>query len=312
VTLAPDLPGLRAFAPPDLPRVLVFVGECCAMTDFSGCFHPGDIGHFISSTLRGRDPSQHLFFTEAGNGQINALVWIYPARISGFEVMIHPNQRGGDLETRLIEWAENAVIALLQAESADSKEISTEVMDGDLARISALKQRGFEPEAQPSMMFTMRLLDVPIAVPVLPEGFSIRPVAGEDEAALVAEAHSSAFHSNRTPEDYLKIMRSPAFDIQHELVVVVPDGRFAAFTVVWFDPVSQSGLFEPVGCHADFQRMGLTRALMYEGMRRMVAQGMKTAAVVHETDNPASAGLYASVGFTPKYTITSFRKIIQA
>lgn len=312
VTLAPDVLGLRAFAPPDLPRVLAFVGECCAMTDFSGCFHPGDIGHFISSTLRGRDPSQHVFFTEADDGQLSALVWIYPARISGFEVMIRPSQRSDELETRLIEWAENAVLALRQAESADPTEMSTEVMDSDLARARALKQRGFEPEATPSMMFTTRSLDVPIPAAVLPEGYRIRPVAGEGEAALVAEAHSSAFRSNRTPEDYLNVMRSPAFDIEHELVVVAPDGRFAAFIVVWTDALSGSGLFEPVGCHADFQRMGLTRALMYEGMRRMIAQGMKTAAVVHHTDNPASTGLYASVGFTPKYAITSFKKPIQA
>jgi GNAT superfamily N-acetyltransferase len=306
------LPGLRAFQPDDLPRVLEFVGTCCVITDFCGCFHPGDISHFLSNTLRGRDPSQHLFFMEDDNRRINALVWIYPARISGFEVMVHPSQRSADLETQLIEWAENGVTALLQAENSDSKEITTEVMDCDLARISALRQRGFEPEAQPSMMFTMRSLDVPIPVPVLPQGFSIRPVAGEHEAALVADVHSGAFNSNWTPEEYLKVVRSPGFDIERERVVVAPDGRFAAFTIIWFDPVSRRALFEPVGCHPDFQRMGLTRTLMVDAMHEMRSQGMTTAAVVHHTDNPASTGLYASVGFTPKYAITSFKKTIQA
>jgi mycothiol synthase len=311
VSASRDLPGLRAYAPQDLERVLEFVGECCALTDFCGCFHPGDISHLISSTLRGRDPSQHLFFTEDGNGQINALVWIYPARISGFEVMIHPNQRGGDLETRLIEWAENAVIALLQVENSDSKEITTEFMDGDLARDSALRQRGFEPEAQPGMMVTMRSLDVPIPAPVLPQGFSIRPVAGEHEAPLLAEVHSGAFNSNWTADEYARVMQSPAFEIERELVVVAPDGRFAAFLIYWIDPVTKSGLFEPVGCHPDFQRKGLTRALMYEGMRRMVVHGMTTAIVLHEVDNPASSALYASAGFSPKYSITDFRKTMQ-
>lgn len=310
--LAPDLPGLRAYAPEDLPRVLEFVGTCCVLTDFGGSFHSGDIAHFISNTLRGRDPSQHLFFTEDANGQISALVWVHPPRSSGFEVMIHPRQRNADFEVQLIEWAENAAIALLQAENTVSKQIATEVVDGDHVRASALQQRGFEPEAQPSMMFTTRSLNIPIPPSILPEGFSIRPVAGEHEVALVAEVHSSAFNSGWQPEEYLKVMRSPAFDIHRELVVVAPDGRFAAFTVLWFDPVSKSGLFEPVGCHVDFQRKGLTRALMYEGMRRMLAQGMTTAIVLHHTDNPASTGLYASVGFMPKYATTSFKKTIQA
>ena len=35
------LPGLRAFQPDDLPRVLEFFGTCCAVTNFSDGFHPG-------------------------------------------------------------------------------------------------------------------------------------------------------------------------------------------------------------------------------------------------------------------------------
>lgn len=306
------LPEVHAFQPEDLRRVLDFAGTCCAITDFESGFHPGDISHFLSNGLRGRDPSQHVFFTEDDAGQITALVWVQTPRSPGFEVMIHPNRRGGSFETQVVEWAENAAIALAQAENADAKAISTEIADSDLARMRVLQQRGYVPEAEPFMMFTARSLDVPLPETVLPEGFSIRPVAGEHEVGLVASVHSGAFNSNWTDESYLKVMRSPAFDIERELVVVAPDGRFAAFTVLWFDPISQSALFEPVGCHPDFQRRGLTRALMHEGMRRMVAQGMKTAIVAHHTDNPASSGLYASLGFTPKHAITSYTKTIQA
>jgi ribosomal protein S18 acetylase RimI-like enzyme len=306
------LPELHAFQTDDLRRVLDFAGTCCAITDFESGFHPGDISHFISNSLRGRDPSKHVFFTEDEQGQITVLVWVQTPRYPGFEVMIHPNQRGGDFEAQVVEWAENAAIALAQAENADAKAISTEIADSDAARINVLIQRGYEPDAEPFMMFTTRSLEVPIPESVLPEGFSIRPVAGEHEVALVSEVHDGAFNSKWQPDEYLKVMRSPAFDIERERVVVAPDGRFAAFTVLWFDPISQSALFEPVGCHPDFQRRGLTRALMYEGMRRMVAQGMKTAIVAHLTDNPASSGLYASLGFAPKRAITSYTKTLQA
>jgi ribosomal protein S18 acetylase RimI-like enzyme len=106
------------------------------------------------------------------------------------------------------------------------------------------------------------------------------------------------------------VKRTPGFHIDRELVVVAPGGRFAAFLIYWLDPVSKSGLFEPVGCHPDYQRLGLASALMYEGMRRMLAQGMTMAIVLHQPaqKNLASAALYRSVGFNLRYTITDYRK----
>ena len=103
-------------------------------------------------------------------------------------------------------------------------------------------------------------------------------------------------------------MRTPGFQIDHELVVVAPDGRFAAFIIIWLDPISRTGLFEPVGCHRDFQRRGLTSALMYEGMRRMRAAGMETAIVCYHADNVSGVPLYRSVGFQMRYEITEYRK----
>ena len=298
---APGVDGLRPYQPEDLDRVLRFVGECCAQTDFCGGLHPGDIGHAISNTLRGRDVDKHLYLCEDGQGKVIALLLIHPARSAGFELVVDPAYRSSDLET---EWL--AVGSRLAFGVADN--IGTEVMNCEVTRRDALLSLGFTADEAPSMMFTMRSLDVLIPEVVLPEGFTIRSVAGEQEAALLGEVHSGAFGSNWPPGEYLNVMRSPAFEIERELVVVAPDGRFAAFLVYWIDPVSQAGLFEPVGCHPDFQRRGLTKALMYEGMRRMTARGMKTAAVLHHTDNLASTALYRSVGFEPKYMITTYRK----
>jgi ribosomal protein S18 acetylase RimI-like enzyme len=122
--------------------------------------------------------------------------------------------------------------------------------------------------------------------------------------------HDSAFTPKWAGGAYLPVVRTPGYAIERELVVVAPDGRFTAFLVYWLDPLSRSGLFEPVGCHSDFRRRGLTTALLYEGMRRMVAQGMRTAIVNHHTDNLAAAALYRSVGFQTVYAITDYRKLM--
>src|SRR6185369_6347344 len=110
-----------------------------------------------------------------------------------------------------------------------------------------------------------------------------------------------------TPEEYLRTMRTPGFDPERELVVVAPDGQLVAFLIYWPDPVSKSGLFEPVGCAKEFQRRGLTRALMYEGMRRMVTAGMDYAKVLHvlDADSPTSGLFYKAVGFSPLYDYCS-------
>jgi ribosomal protein S18 acetylase RimI-like enzyme len=183
-------------------------------------------------------------------------------------------------------------------------------MECDRLRRDVLASRGYVAEAEPDHYLTMQSLQGEIPASVLPAGFSIRPVAGEHEADAVQAVHEGAFRRNWQPGEYLQVMRSPSFQIERELVVVAPDGRFAAFLIYWIDPISRSGLFEPVGCHPDFQRRGLTRALMYEGMRYMVARGMTTALVLHAAPdkNPASGALYRSVGFSPKYASRDYRR----
>ncbi len=91
--------------------------------------------------------------------------------------------------------------------------------------------------------------------------------------------------------------QSPVYDCEHDIIVVAPDGRVAAFCVFWLDPVNKVGLFEPVGTHPDFQRKGMGRALMLESLRRVKAQGMETAIVCADHDNAAAQRLYESVGF---------------
>jgi mycothiol synthase len=144
----------------------------------------------------------------------------------------------------------------------------------------------------------------------LPSGFSIRSVAGYHEAALLAEVHNGAFNPKWTPEDYLKVMQTSGFDIEREMIVIAPGGQFAAFTVYWLDPITKSGLFEPVGCHKDFRQKGLTKALMYAAMQRMKDAGMETALVGYKPDNKAATKLYASVGFKQHCEFMTYSKTI--
>ena len=185
-----------------------------------------------------------------------------------------------------------------------------EVSAGDAIHERILARLGYSATGAPGLLYTARSLRDPIPDKPLPDGFSMRPVAGEQEAALVAEVHNGAFTPKWDAEKYLDVMRTPGFQIDHELVVVAPDGRFAAYVIIWLDPISRSGYFEPVGCHRDFQRRGLTSALMYEGMRRMRAAGMETAIVRYSVDNVSGVPLYRSVGFQTRYETIEYRKLM--
>ncbi len=297
----------------ELPRILQFVGECNVLADYWGCLHPGDICHFLSNSLRGRELEKHFYIYEDSGGKILGIVLLYPARYSAFDVLVHPQHRSNELESSLIAWGEQQTRALLQAAGSDISWIGSDVMDCDTTRRDILQTQGYVSPGEPAFYYTTRSLQEPVPASMLPGGFTMRSVAGEDEAEAVQAVHAGSFGSIWQPGEYLDVMRTPGFHIDRELVVVAPGGRFAAFLIYWTDPVSKSGLFEPVGCHQDFQRQGLARALMYEGMRRMIAQGMTTAVVKHQPaqQNPAAAALYRSAGFSLRYTITDYRKQIE-
>lgn len=81
-----------------------------------------------------------------------------------------------------------------------------------------------------------------------------------------------------------------------DLVVGAPNGDIAAFTTVWFDDATRSGMFEPVGTVPEHQRKGLGKAVMLGGLRRLKPVGATTAYV--GTHSEIANRLYTSVGFT--------------
>src|SRR5690348_17651303 len=93
---------LRPYRPEDLPAVLAFTGECNARTGGCGYQHPGDVVHLMSNGLRGRELDRHIHLYETPDGVLQALVLIYPARSSGYDLLVSPNLRGGTLEQGLL------------------------------------------------------------------------------------------------------------------------------------------------------------------------------------------------------------------
>ena len=94
------------------------------------------------------------------------------------------------------------------------------------------------------------------------------------------------------------VMTSPTYRRDLDIVAVAPDGTIAAYCIVWLDSANAHGVFEPVGCRSSHQRQGLSREVLFEGMRRIKALGARTASVASSPTSIAANRLYASAGFT--------------
>jgi predicted acetyltransferase len=86
-----------------------------------------------------------------------------------------------------------------------------------------------------------------------------------------------------------------------DLFVVAPNGDYASFCTVWIDERNRYGNIEPVGTHVDNRKLGLARALLLEGFRRMAQHGCNRSYM--DSNNE----FYAKVGFRPTpYTFSQW------
>ena len=89
--------------------------------------------------------------------------------------------------------------------------------------------------------------------------------------------------------------QAPLFRPDLEIMVKCDDGTLTSFCVVWYDERTSAGMFEPVGTHPDYERLGLGRAILLEGLRRLKAIGSKRAYV--ESYGNDRKAFYSSAGF---------------
>lgn len=217
--------------------------------------------------------------------------WLSGDRV---DAMVHPHYR--EIEEELFVWAEEQR-AISGPDENVPLTISTGVDETDEGRKAILSRRGYEKQDS-FLNFRNRSLTDTLPERPLAEGYTVRDMRGDADIEKRVEAHFSAFApSKMTVEKHRAVMQSPTYRPDLDLVAVAPDGSYAAFCIVWLDEGNQLGVFEPVGCHVDHQRRGLSAAVMAEGMRRARALGAGTICVLSEGDEAGPNRLYESLEF---------------
>lgn len=132
----------------------------------------------------------------------------------------------------------------------------------------------------------------------LPEGFAL-----VDRTQRQGTAHPMRERNGAAVAE--RLARCSLYDPALDLAVETADGRVAGYSLYWFDPTTKVGLVEPVRTGDEFQRRGLARAMLAEGIDRLFARGARRVKVSYETD--AAGELYRGFGFLPTSSTTWYR-----
>ena len=208
---------------------------------------------------------------------------------------IHPGIRTWEAEAIVIEWGESRLHQIAE-ETNSHFPFNISAYAHEVDRITFLEGLGYTRWENHLVLLSRSL--VALTEPHLPEGFTIRSLAGEPELASYAELHRAAFNSTTMTADWRqRTLHAPLYNPALDLVVVAPDDRLAGFCIWWYSPESKLAQIEPLGVHPDFQHLGLSQALMAEGFKRVAAHGAETALVESYSFNQAALRTYGSAGF---------------
>lgn len=137
--------------------------------------------------------------------------------------------------------------------------------------------------------------------PVLPEGFLFL-TAGDVSVAQAVKAHRDAWpRSTFTETAFERVRQTWPYRADLHALIKAPGGTLVASAIIWFDDVTRTAEFEPVGTHPDFRRQGLGTALQLHGMHLAKAAGAEQmlVACLGAAAHPAARNMYYGVGFRP-------------
>lgn len=296
---------VRSYVEADLSRLQAALATWIQAAGPCGYCHAGELAQRIYAHLRGREAAGELVQVWEDDGEIVGVA-LNGRFGNAFDLFASPAARG-ERELAMLQASAETTLRLMGERRREAPTIISDVFSCDETRRALLERLGFT-EYRIWDHITERGLAGPLPEPALPAGFTIRPATWDDAAGLAA-ARNSAFGTDWTAELYrAAFMARPGYRAARELVVVAPDGRIAAFTILWLDPLNKVGQFEPVGAHRDFQRRGLAKALMLAGLRELQRLGMRTATVEHDATNIAASALYRSLGFEKRYETLGYRR----
>lgn len=266
----------------------------------AGHLHAGDVVWGLFQNV-GIVPSERVRLFERADGELAGFVLLYPP--GHFMAEVHPVAPdpaavlGG-----MTVWAEAHLTEAATGSDEPLEAVTTELASTDRVTAGWLTGLGYAPTGEADFQLYHQPLDREIPPVAVPEGATVRAVDGTSEAEIAArvELHREVWAPSKfTLEGYRRLRERPVYRPDLDLVSVTPEGELAAYAIVWWDGLSRTGLFEPVGAAERHRGRRYASAVMVEGLRRLRALGASDAVVGCATrpESEPARRLYASTGF---------------
>jgi ribosomal protein S18 acetylase RimI-like enzyme len=282
----------------DLIDMQSLLMEARSQTDDWRYAHVGELIFNFFMIASHLDPHKHI------------RLWYDAGKLVGFAMLgedpsldwqVLPAYEWCGIEDQAMAWGENLVAELRRG---DLKKWGGAIVSGarqdNHQRFAFLEQHGFHPGGEFSEVNMLRSLDEPIPDSVIPAGYEIRSMSGEDiarRAEIQHEVWQPWTVGNVSEKDYACFMQLPGYQRDLDIIALTSDGAIVSYVNCWIDPVNKIGDFGPVGASPAHRRKGLTRAVLLEGLRRMHTYGMERVCVSTGISNIPAKNLYESIGF---------------
>ena len=215
------------------------------------------------------------------------------------DYFIQVNPAYSFLEREIVKWIERHRLEKKKDPNRKEK-LRIHTIEGNSVRELLLSELGYK-KGETSMYLRLRPVDLPIPDVGCLESYEIRSVKGRSDYDQLASVIRLVFGHGEwfNAEIYEGITRCSFYKPDLDLVAVAPDGTFASFCTFRMDPISKITNLEPVGTHPDYRKLGLAKALIFEGLRRAMRYN-PALFYVGAANTPAANRLYDSVGYTEK------------
>ncbi len=207
----------------------------------------------------------------------------------------HPDYRSPELEDEAIAYAEEHYH---DGTDDGRRYIIVPIFEDDDLRKSVLSRRGFKKASGWGHHY-WRDLDSPLPSRPSPTGYEIRSMGGLDEHPARCWASWRAFHAEEPDGDYSgyswyqNLQSAPLYRRDLDIIATTSNNKIAAFCTIFYDDYTRSAVTVVVGTAAEHWRRGLGKAVMLEGMHRLIEMGC-TRVFSTANDEPADA-LYGSL-----------------